>query len=233
MSVNLFCLPYAGGSKYSLFFLKKVLPKNIECHFLEYSGRGTRMHEPFANNINEIVEDLFLKIAPLLDKPYSIFGHSMGATLTYLLALRIRKAGKPDPLHLFLSGTDAPSVRSNKPLRYLLPKNELIDVVKELGGLPDEILAHEEMLEFFEPILRADFRVLEMYKYEPSLPLQVPFTVMVGNKEDMEEKDILKWQTESSVPLKLFKFSGNHFFILTHQKEIGKVIESRLFRQYH
>src|SRR3978361_134198 len=94
MKITLFCLPFAGGSKYSLYFLKKVLPHNISCHFLEYPGRGTRIKEDFAEGISELVDDAYIQIAPLLEKPYAIYGHSMGAKAAYLLAQRIREEGK-------------------------------------------------------------------------------------------------------------------------------------------
>jgi surfactin synthase thioesterase subunit len=152
----------------------------------------------------------------------------MGATVAFLLAQKIREEERQAPLHLFISGTDAPSVPSKRAPRHLLPKDEFVVAVKELGGLPDEILEHEEMLEYFEPILRADFKAVENYKHQVTKPLDIPFTVMVGDKEDMEEEDILKWQTETSIPINLYKFQGNHFFIYDHEKEIGKIIKSTL-----
>lgn len=230
MKVTLFCLPYAGGSKYSLFFLKKVLPRRINCHFLEYSGRGTRIKEDFAEDIMGIVDDAYQEIVPLLDSPYAIYGHSMGAKVAYLLARRIREQGKPSPMHLFISGTDAPSVPNRKPPRHLLSHDEFISSIQEMGGLPEEVLKHKELLEYFEPILRADFKASETYEHKTDTPLEIPITVMVGNEEDMEEADILEWQTETSHPMRLCKFPGNHFFIFEHEKEIGKIIESTLIK---
>jgi surfactin synthase thioesterase subunit len=230
MRITLFCLPFAGGSKHSLGFLKKVLPDNISCNFLEYPGRGTRIKEDFAENILEVVDDFYKKIAHLLDKPYALYGHSMGAKIAYLLAQRIRDERRPSPLHLFISGTDAPSVPSKKAPKHLLPKKEFVTAVKELGGLPDEILANEEMLEYFEPILRADFRLSESYLHNVKSPLTVPLTVMVGDKEEMEDEDILEWQSETVLPIKLYKFPGNHFFIFENEKEIGKIIGEALIK---
>jgi surfactin synthase thioesterase subunit len=228
MHITLFCFPFAGGSKYSLHFLKKVLPPNISCHFLEYPGRGTRIKEDFSQDIHEVVDDLYVAMAPLLHKPYALYGHSMGAKVAYLIAQKIRKEGQRAPLHVFISGTDAPSVPSKNGPRHLLPKEEFVAAVKDLGGLPDEILKNDELLEYFEPILRADFRASETYTHVHATPLPTPFTVMVGDKEDMEDEDILEWQSETSVPLKLYKFPGNHFFIYQNEKEIGKVIEASL-----
>jgi surfactin synthase thioesterase subunit len=229
-NLTIFCLPFAGGSKYSLAFLKKVLPRQISCHFLEYRGRGTRIKEDFAENIDDVVDDIYKTVSSLLERPYAIYGHSMGAKVAYLLTLRIREGGKRLPIHLFISGTDAPSVAARKSPKHLLPKDEFVTAVKELGGLPDEILGHEEMLEYFEPILRADFKISESYQYKETQPLKIPITVMVGDKEDMREEDILKWQSETLMPIKLYKFPGNHFFIFENEKQIGEIIEAALIK---
>ncbi|HEX8460188.1 MAG TPA: alpha/beta fold hydrolase [Segetibacter sp.] len=225
MNVTLFCLPFAGGSKYSLYFLKKVLPGSISCHFLDYPGRGTRIKENFAENIFDLVNDLYLQIEPRLQTPYALYGHSMGAKVAYLLALKIRQEKKASPLHLFVSGTDAPSVPPKRAPRHLLDKDEFISSVKELGGFPEELLQSPELLSYFEPILRADFKLSETYQYNSVAPLAIPLTVMVGDEEDMEEQDILEWQKESLLPIQLHKLPGDHFFIFKNEKEIGQIIK--------
>lgn len=230
MKITLFCLPFAGGSKYSLLFLKKVLPSNITCHFLEYPGRGGRIKESFANDMDEVVSDLYSKIEFSLNKPYAIYGHSMGAKVAYLLSKRISESKNLQPLHVFVSGTDAPSVADKTTPKHLLPKDEFLVAVKELGGLPDEILENAEMLEYFEPILRADFKASETYQYLKTSPLTIPMTVMTGEKEDIEDADILEWQSETTVPIKFYKFPGNHFFIYDNEMEIGKIIEHSLVK---
>jgi surfactin synthase thioesterase subunit len=211
-----------------MYFLKKNLPVNISCYFLEYMGRGARIKEDFANDIGEVIDDLYQKMEPLLNQPYAIYGHSMGAKVAYLLAKRIQQEDKRPPLHLFISGTDAPSIPNRKPARHLLPSEEFITSIKEIGGLPDEVLQNQELLEYFEPILRADFKASETYVHKITAPLSLPITVMVGDKEDMEEEDILEWQSETTIPVSFRTFPGNHFFIFEHEKEIGKIIASSL-----
>ncbi|MDQ6813905.1 MAG: thioesterase domain-containing protein [Bacteroidota bacterium] len=211
-----------------MYFLKKNLPVNISCYFLEYKGRGARVKEDFAFDIWEVVEDLYFKIERLLQQPYALYGHSMGAKVAYLLAKRIQQENRPLPVHLFISGTDAPSIPNKKTIRYLLPKEEFITSIKEMGGLPDEVLQNQELLEYFEPILRADFKASESYVHKVALPLNIPITVLTGDQEDLEQDDVREWQNETTVPVKFHKFAGNHFFIFHHQKEIGEIIATAL-----
>ncbi|OAD23667.1 Microcystin synthetase associated thioesterase, partial [Candidatus Thiomargarita nelsonii] len=104
----------------------------------------------------------------------------MGSILGYLLTKRILNAGKPAPLHLFVSGRKAPSVVDDDPPKHQLPKQKFINHINVLGGLPPEILEHTELMDFFEPILRADFQAIETYIYQPASPFDIPITILQG-----------------------------------------------------
>lgn len=231
MSINLVCLPFAGGTKHSLKFLKGRLEDNVIYHSIEYPGRGSRILEESLTDLNGIVEDAYAQIKSLINMPYAIYGHSMGAVVGFLLTRKIAEMKQPGPLHLFVSGTDAPSVPAKEEPRYLLPKNDFIEKLKKLGGMPDEILNNDELLDFFEPILRADFQAIETFEYRKITPLSTGLTVMIGDKEDVEEEDVLKWQEETIQPLNYFKFPGDHFFIYKNEKEIAAIISDILKKE--
>ena len=160
-----------------------------------------RVKEGFAVDIFALVDDLYKHISGHLDKPYAIYGHSMGGRLAFLLAHKIQTEKNKRPIHLFISGTGAPSMEPKEAPKHLLPGGQFLDAIKEMGGFPDEVLAHPELLDYFEPILRADFRVSETYIHNSAAPLNIPITVMYGDEEDMEEKDVLAWQNESIIPV--------------------------------
>jgi surfactin synthase thioesterase subunit len=157
----------------------------------------------------------------------------MGAILAYLVAKKIREQGLHEPLHLFLSGCNAPSATRDEPMRYLMPKEKFIQKIKEYGGSPDEILNSEELMNFFEPILRKDFEAVETYQYKASLPLNVPITIFIGKEDQTKEDKVEKWQEETTATMNVFQFSGRHFFIFDHAKEIIHKITGMLFTASH
>jgi surfactin synthase thioesterase subunit len=225
MRVTLLCLPFAGGNKHSLRFLKDNLPRDIAFHSLEYPGHGSRIKEQALTDIHKVVEDVYLQIKPLLNEPYAIYGHSFGAMVAYLLTKKIQNSNMPEPLHLFVSGLDAPSVTGRRQPYYLLPKEEFISKVRQLGGLPDEILNDAEMIDFFEPSLRADFQAFETYHYEHNdHPVNIPVTVMTGESENLKKENIMRWQTETVQDVRFFRFPGGHFFIYDYPREITDII---------
>src|SRR5690606_40893251 len=97
--------------------------------------------------------------------PYAIYGHSLGSLLTYLVTIRIIREGLNKPVHLFVSGRGGPSIPRKEPPTSELPRPAFINKLRELGGFPDDLLNDEDVMNFFEPILRSDFRGVETYQY--------------------------------------------------------------------
>ncbi len=229
-NIDLFCLHFAGGNKYSYRAFVLNAPSHINVIPLEAPGRGARLGETLLTDIHQLAEDYYRQVQPKLsEKPYAIYGHSMGALAAFLLARKLRNNGHNLPVHLFLTGTSGPSSPTrNETKRHLLDRDAFLEEIKALGGMPPEILENKEMLEYFEPILRNDFMVSENYKYKEDMPLQIPFTVATGTEEDMEEDEILAWQRESTETVDFRRFDGDHFFIFRHTNEIIDLISNKL-----
>jgi surfactin synthase thioesterase subunit len=231
--VNIFCLPFAGGNRYSYreYEYKAASFLNLIC--LEHPGRGGRFAERLLTDIHLLAADLYQQVRPRLDDgDYAIYGHSMGGLMACLLGRMIRADNHALPIHIFVTGTFGPSSPSREDKkRHLMPKPDFIQEIRELKGIPDEILQNEEMMDFLEPILRADFTATENYIYEEDSPLDIPFTVITGTEEDMSAEDIYLWQKETTVPVDFLMLPGEHFFIFEHAQEILRIISNKLLSQ--
>lgn len=221
--VILFTLPFAGGSKYSFNIFKTHLPDRIKFCPLDLPGRGTRIRERLETDIFRIVEGIFQQIKGQLNTPYVLYGHSMGSMLVYLLAQKIRKEKEPTPMQLFVSGRGGPACKDGRK-RHLLPQKEFRKELMDLGGMPKEVLEDDALMDFYEPILRADFQALETYNYSSSPAFDTPITVMIGKDDKTSFEEAMEWQKETVVPVNVQEFSGGHFFIFDHPKAIVKLI---------
>lgn len=229
MKINLICFPFAGGSAYSYASFQKFTPNNIKLITVEPPGRGKRIDQPLLPDIKAIANDVFQLVKPMLKEPYAFYGHSMGTIVAYLITKRIVSEGLPQPLHLFVSGRMGPSAKDNEPHIHHLPRDEFRKELKEIGGIPDEFLKDDNLMNFFDPILRSDFRSNELYEYEMiTAPFDVPITVMVGKEEKINEEEAMTWQQETTRPIDVHWFSGGHFFILNHTAEIMRLIGQKL-----
>ncbi|MBN9384019.1 MAG: thioesterase [Chitinophagaceae bacterium] len=229
--VKLFCLPFAGGSKYSYRLYEEYRFPNLKFIPLDYPGRGALVREPFADSIHSLVNDLYRRIKDELDSgSYAIYGHSMGGVIAYLLTKKIISNGHNPPLHLFITGTPGPgSCLGERKNYHLLNKTEFLDKVRELEGLPKEFFENKDLLDYFEPILRADFTINEKYVYEAEEPLPVLFTVITGTEEDLTSEEVLLWQRCSALEVDFRRMEGSHFFIFNHARSIVQLMWDKLF----
>jgi surfactin synthase thioesterase subunit len=231
--IKLFCLPFAGGNRYSYREFTAKAPSFLKVIPLEYPGRGNRVHEELVTRVEVLVEDLYAQVKNVLDqKEYAFYGHSMGGLLSYLLTRKITGQGHRPPLQLFITGTEGPSapVKEEKK-KHALDKQAFFAELKKFAGIPEEILQDEDLLDFFEPILRADMEATETYVYTRQAPLEIPITVITGSEEDMEPEEIRLWQHETSCQVDFRRMPGNHFFILDHSARLLEIITQKLLTQ--
>lgn len=226
----LFCIPYAGGSAMLYTKWKKYLDASIEVYPLELTGRGKRFKEPFYANVTEAVDDLFPKIKELSHKaPYALYGHSMGSILAYELYYRIEELKHPKPVHLFFSGRIAPHiVRDERPI-YNLPDDEFVAKIIKLGGTPREIFENIELQNFFVPIIRNDYRLIDTYKYiARDTKIDCDLTVLAGKEDDMTTEEIEGWRLHADQSCRIHYFQGGHFFINEFTSDIVEIINDSL-----
>jgi surfactin synthase thioesterase subunit len=225
--MRIICLPFAGGTKHSLRFIKKHLPNSVDFLSFDYPGHGNRVKETLLHDVKAISEDIFAQINIGLDENYILYGHSMGALISLLVTQKIIKANLPPPVHLFVSGCEAPAVSTKRLKVDTLSKDEFIEKISRLGGMPEEVLANRDLMEFIEPILRADFKAVDNFSYVKEAPLDIPLTVMVGHGEKMTDEEINHWQDETLQKIRVIKYPGDHFFIYNNEERIVESIISQ------
>jgi surfactin synthase thioesterase subunit len=222
--IKMICLPFAGGSKYSYYRYIKLAPEWLEVIPVDLPGRGARLNERLLTDMHAVVDDVLSHIRRHMDGAYILYGHSMGALTVLLLTRKIREEGLRMPLHLFVTGHGGPSASDNKVIRHNLPENELIDELEILDGIPGDIIKDKFLLRFFLPVIRADFKAIETFSYNPEEKLDIPITCVVGSEEKISLEKARAWETETSAKVEVRQFPGKHFFIYQHDREIMTLI---------
>lgn len=228
--MRLFFLPYLGGSYNDYQDFRQYLSEGISPVFLELPGHGRRIEEPLLTDLNDMAEDMLVQIESVSDEPYALYGHCMGAMLAYLAACKVAAEKMPEPLHLFVTGRGGPSAEIKVKDAHLLPSQELIRRFQEDGGeIPEEILADKALLDFLEPIYRADFQASGTYIHRDTEPLSTPITVMMGLNDTTTYQEALKWQEVTRKKITVRQFPGGHFFIFEHLAEICRIISQTIW----
>ncbi|NSL85725.1 thioesterase [Chitinophaga sp. Mgbs1] len=221
MKPQLFLIHYAGGNSYSFQFLLPFL-KDFEVIAPELPGRGRRVAEELAPDFEHAAEDMYAIISKKITTDnFLIYGHSLGAYLAFSVAKKLEQAGKP-PAYLLVSGNPGPGAVEIKN-RHLMPAGDFIRELKLLGGVPKEFLESEELMAFFDPILRSDFRIAEQHHLENSSPVNVPMYAMMGSEEEGVDR-IDNWGRFTASSFQTEILSGDHFFIQNHPQRLAEVV---------
>ncbi|HZH68765.1 MAG TPA: alpha/beta fold hydrolase [Chitinophagales bacterium] len=223
-------LHHAGGEKYAWRRYKESLSTDIEQVYLELPGRGDRYGERLLYDTDSIVDDLYNQIIPHLQEPYIMVGKSMGALHSYLLLHRMTQNNQQLPIHVFLGSRQSPDRTHDSLAISDLPSKEFWEGVKRYGGVPKLLLENKELLDMYEPILRADFASLERYQYVPSPKLEVASTIMVGKEDIVKLEDVTPWSNMFSKDTATHELNGGHFFMYEQAYTIGKMIEEKFYQ---
>ncbi len=179
------------------------------------------MREPLITEFGEAAMDIYNQIrAKLISPHFIIYGHSMGA----YLALRVTNMLARDmiyPAHLIVSGNPGPGIEDSIK-RYQLDYDDLIAELKKLDGIPEELYQNPELLNFFIPILKADFEVAEKNNLEDEMPVKVPLYALMGSEEEKCEQ-ISNWSRFTTASFRYELLEGGHFFINKHPQRLGEI----------
>lgn len=219
---QLFLLHFAGGNSYSYKEISGLL-KDFDTISLELPGRGRRIDEPLLKDFDHAAIDFYNQIVNRLNSnDFAIYGHSMGAVLAFKVSEMLENIGRA-PVCLFVSGNPGPGIKENKK-RYLMTHDNFLKELKSLGGLPDFLLDNKELFDFFEPILRADFEIVEKKDTCGGIVISSPIFAMMGTDEEYAES-ISNWSYFTNTSFNYEVLKGDHFFIIQHPKRVAEIIK--------
>lgn len=211
--MRLFCLSYAGGGASAYRNWLRRSSESLDIVAVQLPGRENRMAEPLLTSMEDLVTQVSKEIAQALDRPFAIFGHSLGARVAFEVIRELRRCGQPLPSHLFVSGSRSPEIPEPRPLHHL-GDDDFVRELRRFSGTPQVILQNEELMELFLPILRADFTIDETYRYTVAPPLPVSIIAFHGSDDDEATLEEMEgWQRHTASNFRLRTIRGGHFFI--------------------
>jgi surfactin synthase thioesterase subunit len=227
--VQLLCLPYAGAGAGAYAAWPAALGIDVELSALMLPGRERRYDEPAV-----IVPRLIAKaVAERIDRPYALFGHSMGARLAFEVVRELTAAGEPLPCHLFVSGSPPPDEPRSICGPYdglsTVDDDELLARLAAGGGIPPEVLAEPELVALMLPTFRGDFTWLDSYVYRPIPSMAVPITALAATEDRAAPPDrAAGWRRLTTGAFTLHTVSGGHFFVIDRLEEVAALVRTAL-----
>jgi medium-chain acyl-[acyl-carrier-protein] hydrolase len=224
----LYCLPHAGGSAQPYTRLRTVLPPEVTVVPVELPGHGIRLREPPLRDLPELVAETIAIIEPRTAGLFAVFGHSFGSILGYEVTRELVRIGAP-PAMLLASGRNGPSRPLPHRPFHSLPDKAFLAALARIGGIPDVLLAEEELLKAYLPAIRADLRVVEQYTPAAGPPLDLPVAAFAGYADGLTDPaGVAAWSEITSRTFDLTMVRGGHFFL--EEPEFRWALASRIRR---
>jgi external thioesterase TEII len=218
-TIPLICFPFAGGYSASFRPLHRFLQPHCHLVVANPPGHGTN-RMPVVQSLEQLADLYWQELMPYTNRPFVLFGHSMGGMVVYRLAQKLEQQGI-FPEAVILSAIQPPHIRRH-PVTHLSDDDFLHHVIG-LGGVPPELVEARELLDFFLPAFRADFKALETFEPKDTYMLESPVHIFNGAEDEPCMKDSVGWKLWARY-IWFHIFRGGHMFLLSETEELAQTI---------
>jgi medium-chain acyl-[acyl-carrier-protein] hydrolase len=227
----LYAFPHAGAGATAVRRLCVELADAFDTYGVRLPGRESRLGDP-AETVMPVLAD---KLAGELvrhaqGRPVVLYGHCAGSAIAYEVARRLAPA---QVRALVASSHAAPGSVRREPT-WALPQQDFLKQVETDGYLPPEILANEELLEIYEPVVRADYELIETYELElfengPAERISASTVAVFGRDDDaIDPAHIDAWSALTTGPFRAVSLAGGHDLPGSRPAELAAVIRRAL-----
>jgi medium-chain acyl-[acyl-carrier-protein] hydrolase len=220
--VHVYALPQAGAGCATFAECADLLGPDIAVWGLNLPGRQARFTEPSRTDLLPLLGDL--AAATGRHKPWVLFGYCSGALQAFLLARMLRDAPVP-PAGLVVASYAAPDLVRPPRRLHTLPTDLFWHQVLEDGGVPPAVAAQPDFRDIFEGSLRADYALLADYHYADEAPLDIPITVLVGDRDPvLSREDITGWPRHTTASCRIRRLPGGHWLLADAQLPLADAL---------
>ncbi|WP_433893439.1 thioesterase II family protein [Streptomyces sp. CA-111067] len=226
--LRLVCLPHAGGAATFFHSWGGAFGDDVEVLAARYPGRQDRIADPFIDDMGALADAVTDALPPFLDRPIALFGHSMGASLAYEVALRLQDRHGVRPTALFVSGREAPHRVTPKDV-HLRTDEQLAAEVRRLGGADAALLDDPDLRDLVLPAIRSDFKVAGTYRAPAALPVGCPVVGYVGDEDpNVGVTEMGRWSEVATGGFSLRVFPGGHFYLVSERATLIRDLSGRI-----
>jgi medium-chain acyl-[acyl-carrier-protein] hydrolase len=220
------CISRAGGTARDFDSWPAVLGDEIELCAVQLPGRLERFREPALTDLREIAVEVASAVAELEPLEHVLFGDCMGALIAYEMLVELRQRGSALPAALVVGFYPPPDEPRSEQPYAAAPADALRQRLREVGGVPPEVLDDDEFFELLLPTLRADFAAFEGYAYRPEPPFDLPVVALVGQDDPyVGEADVQGWSRHTVGTFEVHVLPGDHFLLRASDEPVRIVAE--------
>ncbi|WP_158288153.1 thioesterase domain-containing protein [Streptomyces sp. ICBB 8177] len=211
----LFCFHHAGAGVSCFAPWQNVLGDAAEVVPVLLPGRETRVREARITDPEQLLVELDELIGPLLDRPYLLYGHSLGGLVAYTFARHRERLGERGPSLVSVGAVQPPHLRSPVLRGVDLPDLELLRLLVSYDTLPPEAADGGHVWERrVLPALRDDLRLAEALCEIEHSPLSAPLLALASREDPIAPlAGMAEWADYAPGGFELRTVTGSHFFV--------------------
>lgn len=224
--INLLCFPFAGGFAEYYLPWQKYITADLQLCPIQLPGRSYRWREPVITDIHDLLSVMKPALETLLhERPYVIFGHSMGGYISYEFCKILLDLNLPLPQLLVVSSIPAPRFWQKRRMLSELSEEQFSEFFMKLGGIHPEFIKHEKFIEMQMSLLRNDIILCESCHYIQRARFPFPIVALGGNEDEyVSIKTMQDWSLETSAAYSVQEFSGGHFYLNQHVQTVLEIV---------
>jgi len=214
--IQLVCLHHAVGSAAMYLNWQSKLPEYVEVSAVQLPGRGNLLNLTSFDDIKAAAADVVTLLENEVEKPYVIFGHSLGALLGFEVIRHLQQNHQKKLLAFVASGLSAPHIFTPKIRRDLMNDKELIDLLAAYDkDRVKQDQAYFELLRLILPTARNDFKMHDNYRFQKQPDILSCPIIAIAGKQDNEHSidNILLWRELTNADFSSKIFPGGHMFL--------------------
>lgn len=226
-AARLLLFHHSGGNATMYRHWPAWLPRDVCAQAVQLPGRQERAAEPVFRRLGPLVAALLEVIGPDLDeRPYALFGHSMGALLAYRVAVEVQAAGRPAPALLAVSGWAPEGFAAPTP-----PPGEELRALRRLGdALPPQLDDDQTALAAVARAMAADAAVCADYT-DDHAAIGAPIAAYAGRDDRLLPPDAMRsWAARTPRYLGCRTFPGRHYYLREHAAAVAADVAGQLRR---
>ena len=217
-ATTLIALPFAGAGAGFFRKWRRLAPEGLTLLPVQLPGREERYFETPHTDVDAAMDQALPSVLEQLTElgeaagRVALFGHSLGAELSFELARRLVRAGRPVS-RLLVSGAPGPRDRQIERVSHL-DDEAFLAGLRRVAGYRHPAMDHPELLQVMMPFLRADNAMHEDYRSAHTDLLDVPITSLRGREDHLVGADeAARWAAETTAGFRSVEVDGGHMYL--------------------
>jgi surfactin synthase thioesterase subunit len=211
---NFICFPHAGAGPGVYAMWGKIISKNFNFYPIHYPMREKRPSEPLPDTIQDLAYAIASENSDLFSqRPFVLYGHCVGGIIAYETAKVIKELYFVEPLLLVASSSLSPDCQLPEIIDESMDIRKVAETFAEMGYVSKDLIGNEMLLNYFLPVLKADYLLQQKYIDHDYEQLGCPILVMYGEGDRQLDADLMKkWEAYTTSGITCKGFPGSHFF---------------------